>query len=72
MANQTAILDISVPASDDPAQGSLRTADGSTAYAFKPSMVYDAATDTFTDVATGATFTDNGAGRLRELRPGKR
>lgn len=62
VANQTAILDISVPASDDPAQGSLRTADGSSAYAFKPNMVYDAATDTFTDVATGDTFTDNGQG----------
>ena len=62
VANQTEILGISVPASDDPARGSLRTADGSTAYAFKPNMVYDANTDTFTDVETGVTFTDNGEG----------
>lgn len=62
VANQDAILAISVPVSDDPAEGSLRTADGSTAYAFKPSMVYDAGTDTFTDVDTGATYTDNGEG----------
>lgn len=62
VANQDAILAISVPVSDDPAEGSLRTADGSTAYAFKPSMVYDAGTDTFTDVDTGSTYTDNGEG----------
>ncbi|WP_074713302.1 ABC transporter permease subunit [Arthrobacter alpinus] len=62
VANQTDILSISVPASDDPAEGSLRTADGSTAYAFKPNMVYDSNTDTFTDTETGDTFTDNGEG----------
>ena len=58
-----------MPVSDDPGEGSLRTSDGSTAYAFKPSMDYDAAADTFTDVETGARYTDNGAGRLR--RPGR-
>ncbi|WP_218714159.1 ABC transporter permease subunit [Arthrobacter sp. BF1] len=62
VANQNDILSISVPVSEDAAQGSLRTADGSTAYAFKPSMVYDAGTDTFTDVETGTTYTDNGEG----------
>lgn len=62
VANQNDILAISVPVSDNPAEGSLQTADGSTAYAFKPSMVYDAGTDTFTDVDTGATYTDNGEG----------
>ncbi|MHA7176991.1 ABC transporter permease subunit [Arthrobacter sp. Sr24] len=62
VANQNDILSISVPVSEDAAQGSLRTADGSTAYAFKPSMVFDKATDTFTDVETGTTFTDNGEG----------
>ncbi|MBP2412060.1 arabinogalactan oligomer/maltooligosaccharide transport system permease protein [Arthrobacter stackebrandtii] len=62
IARQDAILDIAVPVSDDPAQGSLRTPDGTTSFAFKPSMTYDAATDTFTDVETGATYTDNGEG----------
>ena len=66
VANQTDILKISVPVSTDAAQGSLRTADGSTAYQFKPSLVYDKATDTFTDVATGTTYTDNGQGAFAD------
>ncbi|MDQ0278750.1 arabinogalactan oligomer/maltooligosaccharide transport system permease protein [Arthrobacter silviterrae] len=66
LANQTEILKISVPVSSDPAQGSLRTADGTTAYAFKPSLGYDAASDTFTDAATGATYTDNGHGAFAD------
>ncbi|MHA7306551.1 ABC transporter permease subunit [Arthrobacter sp. TMN-49] len=66
VANQTEILSISVPVSDDPAEGSLRTADGSTGYAFKPSMVYDKDADTFTDVNTGAVFSDNGEGAFAD------
>lgn len=66
VANQTDILKISVPVSDDPAQGSLRTADGSNSFAFKPSLTYDRASDTFTDVASGVTYTDNGQGAFAD------
>ena len=62
VANQTEILKISVPVSSDPVQGSLRTADGSSSFAFKPALTYDAVSDTFIDVATGTTYTDNGKG----------
>lgn len=62
VANQQDILAITVPVSDDPAEGTLRTADGSTAYQFKPTLTYDAATDTFTNMETGSTYQDNGKG----------
>jgi arabinogalactan oligomer/maltooligosaccharide transport system permease protein len=62
VANQQSILDITVPVSANPADGTLRTADGSNAYEFKPSLKYDAAADTFTDTASGAVYRDNGKG----------
>ena len=37
--------------SDNPEDGSLRTADGSTAYVYTPKLEYDEAADTFTDTA---------------------
>ncbi|MDQ0754194.1 ABC transporter permease subunit [Arthrobacter sp. B3I4] len=62
VANQQSILGITVPVSADPADGTLRTADGSSAYQFKPALKYDAAADTFTDTDTGAVYRDNGKG----------
>ncbi len=62
VANQQRILDITVPVSSDPADGTLRTADGSSAYQFKPALSYDAAAGTFTDTDTGAVYRDNGKG----------
>ncbi|KRE76359.1 ABC transporter permease subunit [Arthrobacter sp. Soil763] len=62
VANQHSILDITVPVSADPADGTLRTADGSNAYQFKPALKYDQAADTFTDTTTGAVYRDNGKG----------
>ena len=62
VANQQQILGITVPVSADPADGTLRTADGSNAYQFKPALTYDAAADTFTDTDTGAVYRDNGKG----------
>jgi arabinogalactan oligomer/maltooligosaccharide transport system permease protein len=56
-ADQEAITALRVPLSDDSAEGSVRTQDGSTGYVYQPTLVYDAATDTFTDTATGETFT---------------
>ena len=62
VANQKQILGITVPVSSDPADGTLRTADGSNAYQFKPALKYDAAADTFTDTDTGSVYRDNGKG----------
>jgi arabinogalactan oligomer/maltooligosaccharide transport system permease protein len=62
VANQQRILDITVPVSADPADGTLRTADGSSAYQFKPALKYDADAGTFTDTDTGAVYRDNGKG----------
>lgn len=62
VANQKSILDIAVAVSANPADGTLRTADGSNAYQFKPALKYDAGADTFTDTTTGAVYRDNGKG----------
>jgi arabinogalactan oligomer/maltooligosaccharide transport system permease protein len=60
--NQSAITDLSVPLSDDPNDGALRTADGSTAFLFRSTLAYDQGADSFTDAQTGAVYTDNGDG----------
>ncbi|WP_421734177.1 ABC transporter permease subunit [Cellulomonas sp.] len=62
--DQEAITALRVPLSDDSADGSVRTQDGSTGYVYEPTMVYDAATDTFTDTATGETFTPSESGNF--------
>ncbi|UVJ40350.1 ABC transporter permease subunit [Arthrobacter sp. CJ23] len=66
VANQQEILKITVPVSDNPADGTLRTADGSSAYQFKPALSFDAAADTFTDTETGAVYRDNGKGAFAD------
>ncbi|WP_185740155.1 ABC transporter permease subunit [Microcella putealis] len=72
--NQRAITSLSVPFSDDPADGALRTPDGSNAYVYESALEYDEASDTFTD-ATGLVYRDGGEGAYvnddgRELIPG--
>ncbi|WP_323959483.1 ABC transporter permease subunit [Arthrobacter sp. JZ12] len=62
LANQADILALSVPFSDDPDDGTLKTSDGSTAYVFSPTLEYDEAADTFTDTETGTTYADSGQG----------
>ncbi|MFN3707483.1 ABC transporter permease subunit [Microcella sp.] len=74
LANQRAITSLSVPFSDDPADGALRTPDGSNAYLYLSNLEYDEATDTFTDAA-GVIYRDGGNGAFvnddgRELIPG--
>nr|WP_130282494.1 ABC transporter permease subunit [Microcella alkaliphila] len=74
LANQRAITTLSVPFSDDPADGALRTPDGSNAYLYLSALEYDEATDTFTDAA-GVIYRDGGNGAFvnddgRELIPG--
>lgn len=62
LQRQDEILELRVPFSDDLDDGILQTSDGSTAYVFKPSLVYDEAADTFTDTETGQVYTDGGEG----------
>lgn len=75
LAQQDAILEVAVPVSDNPSDGSLRTADGSTAYEYRSNLRYDEAEDTFTDATTGAVYRDGGDGSFvsddgEELVPG--
>ena len=62
LANQSEILALTVPFSEDPDDGTLRTSDGSTAYVFSPTLVYDDPSDTFTDTETGTVYSDSGEG----------
>lgn len=59
---QDEVFNLAVPVSEDPNDGSIRTLDGSNGYQYVSNLVYDEATDTLTNSATGATYTDNGNG----------
>jgi arabinogalactan oligomer/maltooligosaccharide transport system permease protein len=59
-ANQEAIAALSVPLSDDPNDGALRTPDGSKAYLYLSDLVYDDAARTMTNTSTNVVYTDNG------------
>ncbi|GMA25563.1 hypothetical protein GCM10025864_33220 [Luteimicrobium album] len=72
-----AVTALSVPVSDDAADGTLRTQNGSVAYVFSPVLQYDAKTDTFTNTKTGETYTPNDRGNFvsakgEKLEPGWR
>lgn len=76
-ADQEAITSLRVPFSDDPADGSVRTQDGSTGYVFQSTLEYDAASDTFTDAETGTVYTPGEGGNFvsedgQRLTPGWR
>lgn len=75
VANQERIADMSVPLSDDPNDGMLRTPDGSTAYVYTSKLVYDEAAGTMTDTRSGVVYSDIGTGAFTaedgtELKPG--
>jgi len=75
IADQARIAATSVPFSDDPEAGALRTQDGSTAYRYASTMDWDPAAGTFTDRATGAVYRDGGNGAFvdadgTEIMPG--
>ncbi|WP_147793908.1 ABC transporter permease subunit [Cellulomonas sp. Y8] len=76
-ADQEAITSLRVPFSDDPADGSVRTQDGSTGYVFQSTLEYDAASDTFTDAETGTVYAPGEGGNFvsedgQRLTPGWR
>ncbi|WP_444665156.1 ABC transporter permease subunit [Cellulomonas sp. CW35] len=62
---QQEIVDLRVPVSDDAADGSLRTQDGSTGYIFESVMEYDPAADTMTDTQTGVVYRPNDHGQFQ-------
>lgn len=77
LANQAQIADMAVPFSDDPNDGALRTPDGSSAYLYLSTLVYDEDADTITNSRTGVVYSDIGTGAFTspegaELMPGWR
>ncbi|MET1044082.1 MAG: ABC transporter permease subunit [Microbacteriaceae bacterium] len=77
LARQGEITDLSVPVSEDPNEGALRTPDGQTGFLYTSTLVYDAAADTMTDTETGTVYTDQDTGAFtsadaEELLPGWR
>jgi len=75
IANTSTITSMSVPVSDDPNDGFVRTQDGSTAYLYTSKYVYDEATDSMTDTASGTVYSNVGTGAFtspagEELMPG--
>ncbi|WP_279073066.1 ABC transporter permease subunit [Microbacterium lacticum] len=75
VARQQEIAALAVPVSDDLNDGTLQTRDGSTAYHFVSTLVWDPATDTMTNTQTGVVYADNGNGSFesadgQQLYPG--
>lgn len=74
---QSDIAALSVPLTDDPNDGALRTPDGSNAYLYVSALAYDETADTMTDTTTGTVYRDIGTGAFTadngtELLPGWR
>ncbi len=75
IARTDEIVELVVPASEDPNDGALRTTDGSNAYLYTSSLEYDEAAGTLTDLRTGTVYSDIGTGAFtspdgEELLPG--
>ncbi len=62
LARQAAVTSLRVPVSDDPEAGSIRTQDARTGYSYRPSLAYDEAADTMTDLTTGTVYRPNAEG----------
>ena len=63
-SNQEAITNLRVPFSADPAEGSVRTQNGTTGYLYKSTFVYDAAAGTMTDTVNGTVYTATDRGEF--------
>jgi arabinogalactan oligomer/maltooligosaccharide transport system permease protein len=63
-SRQDEVVALRVPMSDDPADGSLRTQDGSTAFVAVPVLQYDAASDTFVDTRDGTVYSVSDTGNF--------
>ncbi|MBP1327423.1 arabinogalactan oligomer/maltooligosaccharide transport system permease protein [Leucobacter exalbidus] len=62
IARTDAISELSVPFSDDPNDGALRTPDGASAYLYTSSLTYDEQAGSMTNLDTGTVYQDNGTG----------
>lgn len=76
-ANQDEVVNLRVPISDDPNDGSLRTTDATNAYVYRSVLEYDESRDVMTNVETGVEYTPSDRGNFvsadgEELSPGWR
>ncbi|RCS60151.1 ABC transporter permease subunit [Microbacterium sp. JB110] len=75
LERQEQVTGLSVPFSEDPNDGALRTPDGSVAYQYVSTLEYDEATGSITDTDSGEVYSDIGTGAFtsddgEELLPG--
>ena len=66
---------LSIPFSDDPNDGTIRTPDGRSGYRYVSTLEYDTAAGTMTDTKTGTVYRDTGVGAFtaengEQLLPG--
>lgn len=64
LERQEEVTTLRVPISDDPEDGSIRTQDARTGYAYSSSLVHDEAADTMTDTTTGTVYAANDRGEF--------
>ena len=65
VARQGEVTNLRVPLSDDPNDGSVRTQDARTGFVSVPSLEWDPAADTMTDVTTGTVYRATSDGWFR-------
>ncbi|MGP9649629.1 maltose ABC transporter permease [Arthrobacter sp. MYb211] len=75
LGRQQEVTSLAVPMSENPADGTLRTSDGRTAYQYTSTLVYEPNADTMTDSTTGLVYRDTGVGAYsapsgEQLMPG--
>ncbi|WP_395244473.1 ABC transporter permease subunit [Agromyces sp. MMS24-K17] len=75
LARTDEVTALSVPYSDDPNDGALRTPDGQSGYRYISTLEYDEAAGTMTDLETGTVYSDTGVGAFtaedgEQLLPG--
>src|SRR5690606_36869498 len=56
LARQGEVVELRVPFSDDPQEGSIRTQDARSGYVYTSALEYDEATDTMTDTTDGTVY----------------
>ncbi|WP_029069192.1 ABC transporter permease subunit [Jonesia quinghaiensis] len=76
-ARQDEVVNLRVPISDDPNDGSLRTTDATNAYVYRSLLEYDESSDRMTNLETGVEYAPNDRGNFvspdgEELTPGWR
>ncbi len=59
-ARQDEVFELRVPISEDPADGSLRTTDGSTVFVYESTLEYDEAADAMIDTQSGEVYVADG------------